>query len=240
MTSGRDSVSTACVLAGGRGLRLRAVVADRPKPLADVAGRPFVTRLLDQLVRAKVERAVLCTGYLAAKVEEALGAEHAGLELQYSVEKRPLGTAGALRLALPEILASTVLVLNGDSYCDADLASFRQDHEASGASASLVLVETPDASRYGRVRVDSDGWIEHFEEKVEGSGPGLINAGIYLLQREVIEAIPASTSMSIERQVFPSLIGHGLRGFRSAGRFLDIGTPDSLARAADFFGGESA
>lgn len=238
LTSGRIGPEvTAFVLAGGRGLRLRSVISDRPKPLVDVGGRPFVTRLLDQLARTEIRRVMLCTGHMAEMVEESLGSHYAGLRLLYSREYDVLGTAGALRLALQGINSATALVLNGDSYCDVDLAAFGEDHEGSGAAASLVLVGVEDAGRYGRVGVDSEGWVDRFEEKVEGSGPGLINAGIYLLRRQVIETIPTRRAVSLEREIFPKLVGHGLRGYETAGRFLDVGTPASLARAEEFFTG---
>lgn len=228
--------AVACILAGGRGTRLRAVVSDRPKPLVEVGGRPFVTRLLDQLRAAGIARAVLCTGYMAEQMEETLGHDYRGVELRYSPEREPLGTAGALRLALEHVASSDViLALNGDSYCDVDLVAFGDDFRSSGARAALVLVEVEDAGRYGRVRVDSEGWIERFDEKSSDTGPGWINAGIYLLRRDVIAEVPAGRKVSIEREVFPRLAGQGLRGFASRGGFLDIGTPASLARAAAFF-----
>ena len=230
----------ACVLAGGLGLRLRPAVADRPKPLAEVAGRPFLCRVLDQLAAAGVGRVVLCTGYGSSMVEERLGRRYAGMELAHSVESEPLGTAGALRLALARVDAPRVLALNGDSYCEVDLAAFAADHHTSGARASMVVAELPDTRHCGRVAVDGEGWIRSYEEKGATAGRGLVNAGVYLLERAVLEAIPPGRAVSIERETFPSLVGAGLRAFRTTGRLLDIGTPESLAGAAAFFDEEGA
>ena len=228
--------ATACILAGGRGTRLRSVVSDRPKPLADVGGRPFVTRLLDQLVAARAGTAVLCTGFMADRVEAALGSSYRELELRYSPEPEPLGTAGAVRLALPLIKGERVLVLNGDSFCDVDLEAQLSAHRTSGARATLALVEVEDAGRYGRVRLGEAGRIERFEEKSTRAGAGLINAGVYALERSLIAEIPAGRPVSMEREIFPALVGGGLHGFPTGGRFLDIGTPESLAAATTFFG----
>ncbi len=230
---------TVCILAGGRGTRLRSVVSDRPKPLAEVAGRPFVTRLLDQVAEAGFGPVVLCTGYMAPLVEETLGARYRGMDLRYSPEPEALGTAGAIRLALPLIETSRALVLNGDSFCDVDLRAQLAAHERDGAHATLALVEVADAGRYGRVRLGQGTAIERFEEKVEDAGRGLINAGVYLLERGVVEAIPQGRAVSIEREIFPAMLGERLRGFVTDGRFLDIGTPESLAAASDFFSGEA-
>jgi NDP-sugar pyrophosphorylase family protein len=225
---------TAAILAGGLGTRLRSVVADRPKVLAEVAGRPYLAHLLDQLADAGIRRCVLCTGHLGDQVEEAFGAHYRGMTLDYSREPEPLGTGGAMRHALPYLEGHQVLVLNGDSFCRVDLNRFQAFHVTGGTSASLVLVEVPDAGRYGQVEVTADGRVVRFQEKVVGAGRGWINAGIYLLDRAVIGAMPPGV-VSLERQVFPSLVLRGLRGFRTEGPFLDIGMPESYRAAERFF-----
>jgi NDP-sugar pyrophosphorylase family protein len=212
------------------------VLSDRPKPLAPVGGRPFVVRLVEQVVAAGWGPVVLLTGFLAEAVEAALGTTCGGVELLYSREPEPLGTAGAVRLALPLPGDGPVLLLNGDSWAGVDLTAQLAEHRRSGARATLALVEVGDTSRYGRVRLDGEGWVEAFEEKARSAGGGLINAGIYVLEREVVEGIPAGRAVSMEREVFPALIGRGLKGHVSDGRFIDIGTPESLARAEAFFG----
>jgi len=233
--AGESLEITAAILAGGLGTRLRSTVADRPKVLAPVGGRPFVARLLDQLTRTAVREVVLLAGYRAGQLRDALGETHEGIRLRYSVEETPLGTAGALRHALPLLQAPTVLLLNGDSYCDADLAAFARHHRERFSAASLVLTRVPDTSRFGRVRVAQDGRVLSFDEKGK-SGPGWINAGIYLFQRQRIAAIPAAGPLSLERDVLPGWAAErSVLGFRHPGRFLDIGTPESYAEAEQFF-----
>ncbi len=227
---------TAAILAGGMGTRLRSVVADRPKVLAEIHGRPFLAYLLDQLASASVRDVVLCTGYLGEKVEAEFGDSYHGLHLTYSLESSPRGTAGALQSALPLVRSDTVLVMNGDSFYDADLKSFWSWHTERVRRASILVTEGRDAARYGRVRMESDGRVLSFEEKGGESGAGWINAGIYLLQRGALQTIPANGAVSMECEVFPGWIGQGLYGCRTAGRFLDIGTPSDYAEAERFFG----
>jgi len=216
---------TALILAGGMGTRLREAVSDRPKVLAPVNGRPFLASLLDRLADAGVRRVVLCTGYLAHQVTEAFKAEFRGMQLLYSREEEPLGTGGALRLALPLLRCDPVLVLNGDSFCDADLGAFLRQHLEAGSPASLVLTRVADVARYGSVETDPAARVLSFSEKGARSGEGTINAGIYLLSRGVLEGIPAGKAVSLEREVFPELIGRGLHAFAGGSRFIDIGVP---------------
>jgi NDP-sugar pyrophosphorylase family protein len=227
---------TGAILAGGLGSRLRPVVADRPKVLAPVRGRPYLTYLLDQLAGAGVRRVVLLTGYLAKQVRAALGDSYAGLRLVYSPEPAPLGTAGALRLALPDLTSPTVLLLNGDSCCRAPLADFWDCHRRRAADASLVLTRVEDCSRFGRVRVAPDGRVRGFEEKRSAGGAGWVNAGVYLIGRALIEAIPAGRPTSLERDLFPAWAAdRRLFAYPSAAPFLDIGTPESYRLAETFF-----
>lgn len=223
------------ILAGGLGTRLRSVVSDRPKVLATVHGRPFLAYLLDQVAAAGFTEAVLCTGYRGADLEACLGSCHEGLQLRYSREPQPLGTAGALRHALPLIPAADWLVLNGDSHCDADLRAFGRFHEQHGARVSVVLTHVADAGRYGQVEHLRTGEITAFREKVSGAGPGWINAGIYRLPRRLLAQLPEGRALSLERDCFPAWVGRGLFGYPSEGRFLDIGTPESYRRAEAFF-----
>jgi NDP-sugar pyrophosphorylase family protein len=228
------------ILAGGLGTRLRPATGERQKVLAEVAGRPFLSFLLDRLATQGFCDVVLCVGHRAAEVEAALGTAHGPLRLRYSHETRPLGTAGALRHALPLLDAPAALVLNGDSFCDADLAAAWAWHAAERSEATLVLVEVADTSRYGRVEVDESGVIHRFVEKQELRTRGWINAGIYLLARARIASIPAGRPLSLERDVFPGWVDGGLRGWRTRARFIDIGTPESYAEALRFFTSESS
>src|SRR5438552_901643 len=132
---------SAAILAGGLGTRLRPAVADRPKVLAPVSGRPFVCYLLDLLHRHSIREVALLTGHRAAQVRATLGDFYRGMQMRYSVESEPLGTAGAVRLALPLLTASRVLLLNGDSFCDVDLTDFSRHHGEIAAGVSLALCE---------------------------------------------------------------------------------------------------
>jgi NDP-sugar pyrophosphorylase family protein len=227
---------SAAILAGGFGTRLRTAVPDRPKALAPVGGRPFIARLLDKLARAGVREAVLLTGHCADQVRAALGDRYANMRLTYSAEPAPLGTAGAVRLALPLLRGGTVLLLNGDSYSLINLGAFRRFHDRRPAGLSMMLARVPDASRFGKVRVRRDGRVVGFAEKEPGASAGWINAGVYLLPRAYIAALEPGRAVSLEREVIPAAVARGgVRGFRSSGRFIDIGTPESYADAEWFF-----
>ena len=231
-------VTTAAVLAGGLGTRLRPAVSARPKVLAPVCGRPFLAYLLDQVADAGLERAVLCTGYLAEQVRAEFGDRYRTLRVGYSVESSPLGTGGALRQALPLLDGDPVLVLNGDSYCAADLQRLVAEPQAApGSAGTLVVTWMDDTSRYGSVDIDDRGVIRAFHEKAEGAGPGWINAGVYLLSRRLLASIPDAGVVSIERDVFPQWMSGELRACRVNAPFLDIGTPESYAQAEAFFAG---
>ena len=240
---GRLADLTAVILAGGRGTRLRSVVPDRQKVVALVRGRPFLAFLLDQLGSWGLTRAVLCVGHRGEQVREVIGDTHGAIRLTYSQEPEPLGTAGAIRLALPHLdlprgASDTLLALNGDSYCQADLEAFWQHHRETSADATLLLARVPDTARFGRVTLDPHGKVGGFEEKGAASGPGWINAGLYLLSHSFVAALPAGTPVSMEREVFPRSIGGAFYGFRGGTRFLDIGTPRSYEEAERFFAGE--
>jgi NDP-sugar pyrophosphorylase family protein len=226
---------TAIILVGGLGTRLRTVVADRPKVLAEIRGRPFLAYLLDQLVAAGVQDVVLCTGYLGEQIQAYFGDSYRNMRLIYSQEPSPLGTAGALRLIMPLFSSDPVLVMNGDSYCKVDFQPLVTWHFERRANATLLLTEVPDTRRYGRVAVSANGEIRRFEEKGGQRRPGWINAGIYLLSQQVLRSIPEHQAVSLERDIFPAQIGRGLYGYQNAGEFLDIGTPESYAEAERFF-----
>lgn len=226
---------TAIILAGGMGTRLRAVVADRPKVLATVAGRPFLTYLLDQVERAGVRRVVLSTGHMAEQFADVIGCKHNGLTIEYAQEESPLGTGGAIKFAGRLVNSDHALVMNGDSYFDADLKSYIDWHIAGDHDVSLLLVKVPDASRYGTVQL-MPGSLEvaAFLEKQALSEPGKINAGIYVIKREMLAFIPDG-KCSIERDVFPQwLATHNVRGWVTDGEFIDIGIPTDYERSHDF------
>ena len=218
----------ALVLAGGEGTRLRPLTLTTPKPVMPFAGRPFMTFMLDWLARHGVDDVILSCGFMSDAVESVLGDMHAGMRLRYVHEDEPLGTAGPLRLALDTgaLKDERLYVLNGDVLTDMDLTAEREQHERTGACATLCLVAVDDTESYGVVPTKDDGEVEAFLEKSPGPAPtNRINAGAYLLDREVIEQIPPGRAVSIEREIFPSLVGQGLYGYLAAGYWMDVGTP---------------
>ena len=230
-----DPALTAAILVGGLGSRLRPVVSGLPKALANVGERPFLTYLFDQLVAAGAKDVVLCTGYLGDQIRMIFGKSYDTLRLNYSQESTPRGTAGALRLALPLFNSNPVLVMNGDSYCDANIREFWVWHDRRHSNATMLLTKIIDTERFGQVKVDTDGKITDFKEKGSGQGSGWINAGIYLLNRDLLEEIPANRAVSLESEIFPTWVGRDLYGFQSEARFMDIGTPEAYASAQSFF-----
>jgi NDP-sugar pyrophosphorylase family protein len=193
--------------------------------------------LLDHLARADIPEVVLLTGYQARQVQRTFGNCYGGMRLVYSMETAPLGTAGALRLALPKLTAPVVLLMNGDSFCEVDLVAFWHFHQRLAADLSLVLTKVADTSRFGRVRTTAAGRVQSFDEKTPAAATGWINAGVYFLRRRLIEEIPSGYPVSLERDMMPTWINARRRvfGFPCPGRFLDIGTPQAYAEAATFF-----
>lgn len=231
-------VDEAVVLAGGLGTRLRAVVSDVPKPLAPVAGRPFLAWLLDGLAMQDMRRIVLATGHMAEKVEAAIGTRWAGMEIAYSVEDKPLGTGGALRLALSKLAGDAVHVLNGDTFLRYSLRGLENAACTAGVPAAIALARVDDVSRYGAVDVE-DGKVIGFREK-GGHGAGWINAGSYFLGVEALQALPTAEAFSLETgYLYPQAAIGGLAGYTESTGFIDIGVPEDFARAQTLFGGKA-
>jgi D-glycero-alpha-D-manno-heptose 1-phosphate guanylyltransferase len=224
------------ILVGGLGTRLRSVVHDRPKILAQVMGSPFLTYLLDQISTAGASKVILCTGYLGGMLHEVYGDVYKSLHLLYSQENEPLGTGGALRLALPLIESDHVLVMNGDSYVWTDLNRYMDWFFQIDRKVSLLLVKVTDTSRYGMVKVEENNSVAVFEEKEKAKGAGWINAGVYCMKTSLLKLIPEGKVSSLEKNFFPSLVGNGFFGYQCKGKFIDIGTPESYASAEIFFG----
>ena len=218
----------ALVLAGGEGTRLRPLTLTTPKPVIPLAGRPFLSFMLTWLARHGVDEALLSLGYRAADVERVLGHDHHGMRLRYLVEDEPLGTAGPLRLAFDEgAIEGRVLVLNGDCLTDLDLTAMLHQHEQTNAAGTIALAAVEDTSAYGVVPTRASGEVEEFLEKQPGPPPtNRINAGSYVLEQSVVEMIPPGGAVSIEREIFPQLVGgNGLYGFPFDDYWIDIGTP---------------
>ena len=222
----------AVLLVGGLGTRLRPVVPTQPKPLADVGTRPFLELLLCQLRGQGIRHVLLCTGYCGAEIAHRLqdGARW-DLVLEYSQEPYALGTAGAVKLAQPRLQeASEFLVMNGDSFMEVDFGELVRFHYSRGALVSMVVVRQQAATRYGRVAVDDRGRVTAFVEKHASDQAGLVNAGVYVFDKRIFEYLPTGPA-SLERNVFPGLLKHGVYALEQRGLFIDIGTPEDYARA---------
>jgi mannose-1-phosphate guanylyltransferase len=198
-----------------------------------LAGRPFLSFMLDWAHSHGVDEVILSCGFMSDDVKRVLGDIYDGMRLRYVIEDEPLGTAGPVRLAYDEgLLEERLFVLNGDVLTDIDLTAELDEHERSGARVTLALHPVDDTSSYGVVPTDSEGRVEAFLEKGEGEAPtNRINAGAYVVEREVVEGIPPGRAVSFEREVFPALVGDGLYGFPAPGYWIDIGTPERYLEA---------
>jgi mannose-1-phosphate guanylyltransferase len=224
----------ALILAGGEGTRLRPLTSTIPKPVVPLAGQPFISYMIEWLHRHGVDDVILGCGFMAEGVRSVLGdGAELGVRLRYLEEPRPLGTGGALKFA-EDLLDERFLMLNGDVLTDMDLTAQIAEHERTGARATLALIAVEDPSAYGLVRRAEDGSVTEFVEK---PGPeqhqiALVSAGAYVLEREILDTMaPAGTNISIEREVFPGLVGNGLFGYEASGYWLDIGTRDRYLQA---------
>ncbi len=223
----------ALVLAGGEGTRLRPLTLTTPKPVLPLAGRPFLSFMLDWARSHHVDEVILSCGFMSDAVKSVLGDIYDGMRLRHVIEEEPLDTAGPVRLAYDEgLLEERVLVLNGDVLTDIDLTAELEQHERTGAQATLALYPVDDTSSYGVVPTDADSRVTAFIEKGSGDPPtDRINAGAYVLERDLVESIPAGRAVSFEREVFPALVGGGLYGYDAAGYWIDIGTPERYLEA---------
>jgi mannose-1-phosphate guanylyltransferase len=223
----------ALVLAGGEGTRLRPLTYTTPKPVLPLAGRPFLSFMLDWARAHGVDEVILSCGFLSEDVRRVLGDIYDGMRLRYVIEEVPLGTAGPVRLAFDQgVLEERLLVLNGDVLTDIDLTAELAQHVRTGARVTLALYAVEDTSAYGVVPTDEEGRVEAFLEKTADPPTNRINAGAYVVERAVVgERIPAGRPVSFEREVFPGLVGEGLYGFPAAGYWIDIGTPERYLEA---------
>jgi D-glycero-alpha-D-manno-heptose 1-phosphate guanylyltransferase len=220
----------AIVLAGGFGTRLRARVSDVPKPMAPIAGRPFLEYVLDRLDSAGCQRVVLATGYLSAVIEAHFGSSYRSMSVAYSVETTPLGTGGAVLKALLQMPDEPTLVMNGDTWLDMDPAGFVAWARARAPADAVLLRRVDDVSRFGCVELDGER-ITRFGEK-SASGPGLINAGFYWLHRASFSRWAFPETFSLENDFFQAHLAElDLRGTITEGAFIDIGVPAEYDRA---------
>jgi D-glycero-alpha-D-manno-heptose 1-phosphate guanylyltransferase len=224
----------AIILVGGLGTRLRPVVADLPKPLAPVAGQPFLAWLLDACAHAGLRRIILATGYRSGQVEHAIGHRWSGMEVAYSREEAPLGTGGAILRALEHVRGDGVHLANGDTFLRYVPSAMEAATRAAGCLMGIALAHVDDVRRYGAVEV-VDGRVTGFREK-GGNGPGLINAGSYFLAREAFGRLPVETAWSFEERVLRPWSQRGeVAAFQATTDFIDIGVPEDYARAQSMF-----
>ena len=223
----------AVILVGGQGTRLRPLTDRTRKDMLSLVDRPLLAFTFEHLARFGVERSIVSCGYLPHQIGSYFGGLYAGMELEYAVETQPLGTGGAIGFAARE-LEGSFFALNGDSLREADLGALVDFHRSTGARATILLTPVADPSRYGLVRLAADGRVETFLEKPrpEEIDTDLINAGLYVLEPEVLDLVPEGRAVSIEREVFPRLAEEGtVYGIALPGYWLDVGTPESYLQA---------
>src|SRR3954447_17131100 len=218
----------AVILVGGEGTRLRPLTTTVPKPVVPLVDRPFIVYMLEWLKEHGVTDVVMAMGYLPTAVRNVLGDGSAyGLRIRYVEEPDPRGTAGALKFC-ESLLDERFLMLNGDVLTDIDLSSQIAQHERTGAVGTLALAPVADPSAYGLVRLEDDNAVREFVEKPSADqvDTNMISAGAYVLERSILELVPPDRNVSIEREVWPQLVGDGLYGFPAQAYWLDIGTPE--------------
>lgn len=224
----------ALILAGGKGTRLALALPGHQKVAARVHNRHFLEYLLSQLEKSGFTQATLCTGYLSNQVEERIGGKYKNITLTYSREDSPLGTAGAIALALPRLMSDTILIMNGDSFCDIDLKQLIKFHFDKKARATVAAIYASNTDRFGKLDINAQGQITGFLEK-KSNESGWINGGIYLVERFLLSKIPKKKFISLENEVFPTWVGNRFYAYKTSADFIDIGTPDSFVEAQKFF-----
>jgi mannose-1-phosphate guanylyltransferase len=226
----------AVVLVGGEGTRLRPLTLTQPKPALPLVDRPFIRYMVDWLGRHGIDEVIMACGFKAEDLRDALGDQvPGGPSIRYVEEDEPLGTAGPVRLAADQgLLGDRFMVLNGDVLTDLDLTALQRQHAETGAVCTLGLHPVDDPTSYGLVRRDSDGVVLGFLEKPKPAeiDTDEVSAGCYVIEREVLDLIPPGRAVSIEREVFPRLVGQGLYGRRLEGYWMDIGTPQRYLQAS--------
>ncbi|MDD5070093.1 MAG: nucleotidyltransferase family protein [Candidatus Omnitrophica bacterium] len=224
------------ILVGGQGSRLKSLVKDIPKPMADVGGRPFLEYLIRYLSGFGINRITLSVGYKAEVVRDYFGdGSKFNLEIYYSKEDIPLGTGGALKKASLTLKGESFLALNGDSFFKLDIEKLVSFYREKKAKAVISLIKVDQANRYGIVELNRDQKVISFREKDDVSAEGLINSGIYVFNKKVFDCYKEE-KISLEETVFPELIGDEFYGLEQKGFFIDIGVPKDYLRVCDNFG----
>lgn len=229
----------AIILTGGEGKRLRSIVNEIPKPLAVVGGKPFLDILLEQLNEFScINSVVLAVGYKAEKIiEKHKDCSKYNFNIVFSVEEKLLGTGGAIKKAIKYTKTKDILVLNGDSYTEFNIEDLIVTHRGNKAKITIVLFNVEDVSRYGSVRVNGENRILSFEEKKGNIGHGLINTGIYLMQKDIFSDIEEDNVVSLEKELLPIFIRNlegNIYGYIVKGKFIDIGIPETYKIASEY------
>ena len=229
----------AIILAGGFGTRLQSVVNDVPKPMAPINNIPFLNYVFDYLKFYQIEHVVLSTGYLAEKILDYYKEEFNGIKISYTKEETPLGTGGGIRLAMTKCTTKDVLVLNGDSFFDVDINIHYSNHVLKQANCTLALRKVDNAARYGTIQLGDLNAIDAFKEKDSVEREGLINGGVYILNREIyLSKTEVNSAFSIEKDFYEKRIKElTIFGFEYNGYFIDIGIPEDYKKAQDEFKG---
>jgi NDP-sugar pyrophosphorylase family protein len=229
------SETDAIILCGGAGTRLRSVTGEAPKSLATIGERPFLDILINQLRRHGFDHVILAVGYQRDLIRSYFENRKHDVSLEYSIESTPLGTGGAIRNAANFVSSDAVLILNGDSYTDADLSSLVAQHRKFQADLSVVVVPTDGRVDCGLVSVDPDGRVWSFKERQSATGMQYVNAGIYVANKKILYEMPPNQRISLEEELFPRLLAEGknIRAFDHPGRCVDIGTPERYVRAQE-------
>ena len=223
------------ILCGGLGSRLNTVVDDRPKSMGEINGRPFLDILVDYVACFGFTRFILCTGFKGDLIKRYYENKRGRLIFVVSNEDQPLGTAGAIKNAESFIESDMFLVLNGDSLCEIDIEDFIKFHIGKGALISIAVTTMESPVEYGVIRLDKDQKIISFGEKIPVNGNDLINAGMYLFDKKILKEIPSGQKLSLEYDLFPGILDKGLYGYVTEKRLFDIGTPERLTMAKDYF-----
>jgi len=229
-------ITEAVILAGGFGTRLQTVVKDIPKPMASVNGKPFLSYILDFCIQQGVIKVILAVGYKHKVIQDFFGNNYKGLSIGYAIENEPLGTGGGIKNALIHCVTRQVLVLNGDSFLEMDVKEMYAKHSAYNSKFTLALKPMKNFDRYGAVETNQNHEVVAFKEK-EYQKEGLINAGIYILDKEAFDQLTLPDKFSFETDfLVPYLKKWQFRGFIAEGMFIDIGIPEDYEKAQKLFG----
>jgi mannose-1-phosphate guanylyltransferase len=236
VTRAQASRVDAVILAGGKGTRLRPLTLSAPKPMLPTAGLPFLTHLLSRIAAAGIEHVILGTSYQPAAFETEFGnGSELGLQIEYVTEEHPLGTGGGIANVAPHLRHDTVMVFNGDVLSGVDLGQLLEYHRANQADLTLHLVRVGDPRAFGCVPTDERNRVVTFLEKTEDPPTDQVNAGCYVFSREIIDRIPQGRDVSLEREVFPTLLSDGdvsVYGYVDASYWRDMGTPEDFVRGS--------